>query len=63
MLTDIIVESSTPNAINGLLRNLKQEFALKDLGELHYFLGIEVSKVKDGIVLTQDKYATDLLKR
>jgi hypothetical protein len=60
---DIIVESSTPNAINGLLRNLKQEFALKDLGELHYFLGIEVSKVKDGIVLTQDKYATDLLKK
>lgn len=60
---DIIVASSTPNAINGLLRNLKQEFALKDLGELHYFLGIEVSKVKDGIVLTQDKYASDLLKK
>jgi hypothetical protein len=33
------------------------------LGDLHYFLGIEVTKVQDGIVLTQSKYASDLLKR
>jgi histone deacetylase 1/2 len=43
--------------------SLKQDFALKDLGELHYFLGIEVNKVADGLVLTHDKYASDLLKR
>jgi hypothetical protein len=30
---------------------------------LHYFLGIEVNKLKDGIILSQDKYACDLLKR
>ena len=36
------------------------EFALKDLGELHYFLGIEVKKVHDGIVLTQEKYARNI---
>jgi histone deacetylase 1/2 len=33
---DIIVASSTQEATTGLLNNLKQEFALKDLGELHY---------------------------
>jgi len=60
---DIIVVSSTGKATDALLRQLKSEFALKDLGELHYFLGIEVSKVHDGLVLTQDKYASDLLKR
>jgi hypothetical protein len=42
---------------------LSDEFALKDLGDLYYFLGIEVSKIKDGIVLTQEKYANDILRR
>jgi hypothetical protein len=36
---------------------------LKDLGDLHYFLGIEVTKIKDGILLTQQKYANELLQR
>jgi histone deacetylase 1/2 len=45
------------------LRNLKKDVALKDLGELHYFLGIDVNKVRDGILFSQDKYASDLLKR
>lgn len=44
------------------MHNLQQEFALKDLGDLHYFLGIEVNKCTDGIVLTQGKYVSDLLK-
>jgi hypothetical protein len=40
---DIIVASSSPQATAALLQDLNSEFALKDLGELHYFLGIEVS--------------------
>jgi histone deacetylase 1/2 len=50
---DIIVVSSTPEATSGLLRNLKEAFALKDLGDLHYFLGMEVTKVRDGIILSR----------
>jgi hypothetical protein len=42
---DIIVISSSPNATAALLRNLDKEFALKDLKDLHYFLGIEVIKI------------------
>jgi histone deacetylase 1/2 len=60
---DIIVVSSTSEATSGLLHELKKDFALKDLGELHYFLGMEVTKVRDGIILSQDKYASDLLKK
>lgn len=60
---DIIVVSSSQEACSALLRNLSQDFVLKDLGRLNYFFGIEVSKVRDGIVLTQNKYASDLLKR
>jgi histone deacetylase 1/2 len=49
---DIIVASSVPIATTTLLKQLNEEFALKDLGDLHYFLGIEVSRIRDGIVLT-----------
>jgi hypothetical protein len=60
---DIIVASSSQDATNALLKNLEENFALKDLGDLHYFLGIEVTKTKEGILLTQHKYANELLKR
>jgi hypothetical protein len=52
---DIIVASSSSTIVDVLLQDLRGEFALKDLGELHYFLDIEVSKVCDGILLTQGK--------
>ena len=60
---DIIVASSSQNATDALLHDLSSEFALKDLGDLSFFLGIEVKKVQDGIVLKQEKYATELLAR
>jgi hypothetical protein len=36
-----------------LLEDLKADFAPKDLGELHYSLGIEVKRTSDGILLSQ----------
>jgi hypothetical protein len=42
---DIIVTSSSPAAIGALLSYLNSDFALKDLGNLHYFLVIEVKQV------------------
>ena len=60
---DIIVASSSQSATNALLHDLSSEFALKDLGDLHFFLGIEVKKTQDGIVLNQEKYILELLSR
>jgi hypothetical protein len=60
---DIIVVSSSQSATAALLHNLEKDFALKDLGDLHYFIGIEVTKIKDGILLSQSKYAMDILQR
>jgi hypothetical protein len=61
---DIIVTSSSSEAITSLLSDLWSDFALKDVGDLHYFLGIEVKKVKDGgILLTQKKYAANILAK
>lgn len=37
---DIIVAGSSQTALEALLRDLKEDFALKDLGDLNYFLGI-----------------------
>ena len=59
----MIVASSSQNATNALLSDLSSQFALKDLGDLHFFLGIEVKKIQDGIVLNQQKYASELLTR
>jgi hypothetical protein len=38
------------------------EFEMTDLGELHYFLGIEVWQKEDGILMSQGKYTSDILK-
>jgi histone deacetylase 1/2 len=57
---DIVVASSSEKVVDALLCDLGLDFALKDLGDLHYFLGIEVNKVHNGIILSQEKYANDL---
>jgi histone deacetylase 1/2 len=60
---DIIMASSSKAATDALLSDLQREFALKDLGDLHYFLGIEVKRDQDGLVLSQKRYADDILSR
>jgi histone deacetylase 1/2 len=60
---DIIVASSDVRGTKALLVALQQDFALKDLGDLHYFLGIEVAKKRDDLVLSQSRYAHDILAR
>ncbi|BBG94842.1 HXXXD-type acyl-transferase family protein [Prunus dulcis] len=44
-----------------LWKYLSQEFEMKDLGDLKYFLGIEVATSTTGIFLSQKKYILDLL--
>ena len=38
-----------------------ENFEMKDLGTLSYFLGLEVTSSNDGYCLSQAKYASDLL--
>ncbi|WVZ53816.1 hypothetical protein U9M48_004708 [Paspalum notatum var. saurae] len=59
----IIVASSSQQATAGLLKNLEKDFALKDLGDLHYFLGIEVKRSDGKLLLSQERYASELLKK
>jgi hypothetical protein len=59
----IIVASSSTKVDDALVRDLNEDFALKDLCDLHYFLGIEVTRSNKSLLLTQERYATELLKR
>jgi histone deacetylase 1/2 len=60
---DIIVISLSKSATARLLTALGADFAVKDLGQLHYFLGLEVTHCDAGLTLTQQKYSIDLLRR
>jgi hypothetical protein len=60
---DIIITSSSPAVVDALLANLKSNFALKDLGSLSYFLGIQIQQLSNCILLSQEKYASDIVRR
>jgi histone deacetylase 1/2 len=60
---DIIVTSSCDSAISALFHGLNEDFAIKDFGDLHFFLGIEVKRIHNGLLLTLEKYATELLDK
>ena len=58
---NMVVTENNPSEIIVLQRKLATEFELKDLGNLRYFLGIEVARSAQGISLCQRKYVIDLL--
>ena len=43
--------------------DLAREFEMKDLGLLHYFLGLEIWQRSDGLFVSQGKYAREILER
>jgi hypothetical protein len=58
---DLIITGDSDANIFDLKKLLKQKFEMKDLGELRYFLGIEVIKSPKGIWLLQRQYALNKL--
>nr|AAO20078.1 putative polyprotein [Oryza sativa Japonica Group] len=58
---DMIITGNDCLEITRLKRNLSKEFEVKDLGQLRYFLGIEIARSPRGIVISQRKYVLDLL--
>ncbi|CAN6711647.1 unnamed protein product [Malus baccata var. baccata] len=60
---DIIVTGPSTSACKHVISQLSSLFPIKDLGALHYFLGIEVHRSSKDIFISQTKYILDLLKK
>lgn len=58
---DVVVTGNNSLLIDRFIKSLDGRFALKDLGTLSYFLGIQVHYLPNGILLNQKKYVDDLL--
>ena len=50
---DIVLTASSPQLLQRIISSLQQEFAMKDLGQLHYFLGATVEPCPSGLLLHQ----------
>nr|XP_043625661.1 uncharacterized mitochondrial protein AtMg00810-like [Erigeron canadensis] len=58
---DLILTGNQQSTLQSFIYCLNQEFAIKDLGKLNYFLGLEVTHTQKGLFLNQSKYALDIL--
>ncbi|XP_019161194.1 PREDICTED: uncharacterized protein LOC109157808 [Ipomoea nil] len=59
---DILVMGNDQNLISILLAELSSKFNIRDLGEPGFFHGVETVECDDGILFSQQRYMTDILK-
>nr|GFB26987.1 putative ribonuclease H-like domain-containing protein [Tanacetum cinerariifolium] len=60
---DIIFGSTNKDLCKSFEMLMKDEFQMSSIGELTFFLGLQVKKKKDGIFISQDKYVAEILRK
>jgi hypothetical protein len=60
---DIVLNASNAALLQRIISALKREFAMKDLGPLHHFLGVSVQYQVDGLFFTQRQFALNIFER
>ena len=60
---DIILTASSDRLRIHIMDRLSSEFAMKDLGPLSFFLGIAVTRTKNGMFLSQKQYASSIIDK
>uniref|UniRef100_A0A8R7QUX5 Reverse transcriptase Ty1/copia-type domain-containing protein n=1 Tax=Triticum urartu TaxID=4572 RepID=A0A8R7QUX5_TRIUA len=60
---DIVLTASTSALLHRIVHRLTDAFAMKDLGALRFFLGIQVTRTPAGFFLCQKQYAEEILER
>lgn len=58
---DIIITGSSHTAIRKTINALAAKFSLKDLGSLHFFLGVQIHPCANGLLLSQSHYIHNIL--
>lgn len=61
MVDNILITGTNQRGIEQLKTFLDNEFTIKDLGEIGYFLGIELEQTSEGIFISQQKYINDIM--
>ncbi|XP_066323353.1 uncharacterized mitochondrial protein AtMg00810-like [Miscanthus floridulus] len=59
----MVLTGSSTAVLQHIVDRLRAEFATKDLGELRFFLGIDVKRTPSGFLLSQQRYAEDVFDR
>ena len=59
---DILLTGSHYEEIQHVKQHLNDIFGIKDLGKLHYFLGLEVTQAEQGVLLSQRKFTRELIR-
>ncbi|GJU76885.1 putative ribonuclease H-like domain-containing protein [Tanacetum coccineum] len=60
---DIIFGSTNKELCTGFEKLMKDKFQISSIGELTFFLGLQVQQKEDGIFISQDKYVAEILKK
>lgn len=60
---DLVITGTNSNLIQRFIDKLNSVFVLKDLGNLRYFLGIQIQQTSDGLSLNQTGYIKDIIDR
>ncbi|VFQ62769.1 unnamed protein product [Cuscuta campestris] len=60
---DIVLTVSSSSLFESLIQKLKAEFAMTDMGDLHFFLSINVHRTSNGLFLHQTQFTHDILER
>ncbi|GJY29070.1 ribonuclease H-like domain-containing protein [Tanacetum coccineum] len=60
---DIIFGSTKKELCNAFEKLMHEKFQMSSMGELTFFLGLQVQQKKDGIFISQDKYVDEILKK
>ncbi|GJZ44014.1 uncharacterized mitochondrial protein-like protein [Tanacetum coccineum] len=60
---DIIFGSTKKKLCNAFEKLMHEKFQMSSMGELTFFLGLQVHQKKDGIFISQDKYVVEILKK
>lgn len=60
---DIIFGSTNENLCKEFSKIMQEEFEMSMMGELSFFLGLQIKQTKEGTFINQSKYVKDLLKK